>query len=140
MVSVDAPPERTRLDEMLPALQALDDEFAMAAVRRNGQPITCAKGCSASTEPDPRVPVTPVEAYAQAPYFWLSAWMNRGECWCSPDYRGVSGAIACSGPGGWLPWKAGGRRPIEDAKAQARRISDLRFGMSLPRARCLQYL
>jgi Fe-S-cluster containining protein len=62
VVSVESPPERARLDEMLPALWALDDGFAAAAVQRNGQPVTCAKGCSACCRIQ-AVPVTPVEAY-----------------------------------------------------------------------------
>jgi Fe-S-cluster containining protein len=63
VVSVDAPPECARLDEMLPPMRALDDRFAAAAIRRNGQPVTCVKGCSACCRIQ-AVPVTPVEAYA----------------------------------------------------------------------------
>lgn len=55
-------PERARLDEMLPVLRVLDDQVAAIAVRRNGLPATCAKGCSACCRIQP-VPVTPVEAY-----------------------------------------------------------------------------
>jgi Fe-S-cluster containining protein len=62
------PPERTRLDEVLPALRALDDAVIAHAVREHETParrVTCAKGCSACCEAQP-VPVTPPEAYALA--------------------------------------------------------------------------
>jgi Fe-S-cluster containining protein len=62
-IDVDPPPQRMRLDEMLPVLRAIDDELAAAAVRIHGQPVTCAKGCSACCRIQ-AVPVTPAEAYA----------------------------------------------------------------------------
>lgn len=55
-------PERIRLDEILPLLRVLDDQFLGVAIRKYGQPVTCAKGCSACCKIQP-VPVTPVEAY-----------------------------------------------------------------------------
>lgn len=59
---VEPMPERIRLDEILPLLRVLDDQFLGVAIRKNGQPVTCAKGCSACCKIQP-VPVTPVEAY-----------------------------------------------------------------------------
>jgi Fe-S-cluster containining protein len=66
--SVADPPERARLDQILPALRALDDAVVDGAVRDHETPerrVTCAKGCSACCEAQP-VPVTPPEAYALA--------------------------------------------------------------------------
>ena len=66
--SVADPPERARLDQLLPALHALDDAVVDGAVRDHETPerrVTCAKGCSACCEAQP-VPVTPPEAYALA--------------------------------------------------------------------------
>jgi Fe-S-cluster containining protein len=62
-VELEPPKSRMRQDEMLPALRAIDDELAVLAVRRHGQPVTCAKGCSACCRVQ-AVPVTPAEAYA----------------------------------------------------------------------------
>ncbi len=60
---VEPMPEEIRLDEILPLLRVLDDQFCGVAIRKNGQPVTCAKGCSACCKIQP-VPVTPVEAYS----------------------------------------------------------------------------
>jgi len=63
-----APPERTRLDQLLPALRALDDAVIEQAVRHHETParrVSCAKGCAACCKAQP-VPVTPPEAYALA--------------------------------------------------------------------------
>jgi Fe-S-cluster containining protein len=67
-VAVEAPqpPERVRLDEVLPFLRELDDRVIGVAVRRDeagGQTVSCRKGCSACCRAQP-VPVTPAEAYA----------------------------------------------------------------------------
>jgi Fe-S-cluster containining protein len=62
-VEVDVLPEQARLDELLPVLRILDDRINEVAIRKNGQPVTCAKGCSACCRIQP-VPVTPVEAYS----------------------------------------------------------------------------
>jgi len=62
-VEMPAPPARMRLNDILPALHSLQDGFAAVAIRRHGQPVTCAKGCAACCRIQP-VPVTPVEAYA----------------------------------------------------------------------------
>jgi Fe-S-cluster containining protein len=59
---IEPMPERIRLDEILPLLRVLDDQFLGVAIRKNGQPVTCAKGCSACCKIQP-VPVTPAEAY-----------------------------------------------------------------------------
>ena len=62
------PPERTRLDQLLPALRALDDAVIEQTVRNHETPerrVSCAKGCSACCEAQP-VPVAPPEAYALA--------------------------------------------------------------------------
>ena len=62
------PPEQARLDQLLPALRALDDAVIDQAVRDHETParrVACTKGCSACCEAQP-VPVTPPEAYALA--------------------------------------------------------------------------
>src|SRR5262245_8112451 len=67
-VAVEAPmpPERVRLDEVLPLLHKIDDHAVGLAVRRSeaeGKTVSCRKGCSACCRTGP-VPVTPPEAYA----------------------------------------------------------------------------
>ena len=62
------PPEQARLDQLLPALRALDDAVIAQAVRHHEtleRRVACTKGCSACCEAQP-VPVTPPEAYALA--------------------------------------------------------------------------
>ncbi|MFL5065385.1 MAG: hypothetical protein ACJ8ED_12095 [Xanthobacteraceae bacterium] len=66
--SAAGPPEQSRLDQVLPALRALDDAVIAHAVRDRETPerrVSCAKGCSAGCEAQP-VPVTPPEASALA--------------------------------------------------------------------------
>jgi Fe-S-cluster containining protein len=66
--SAAGPPERARLDQVLPALRALDDAVIAHAVRDHETPerrVSCTRGCSACCEAQP-VPVTPPEAYALA--------------------------------------------------------------------------
>jgi Fe-S-cluster containining protein len=66
--SAAGPPERTRLDQVLPALRALDDAVIEHAVRAHETParrVACSKGCSACCEAQP-VPITPPETYALA--------------------------------------------------------------------------
>ena len=111
---------------MLPALRALDDAFAAAAVRRNGQPVTCAKGCSACCRIQ-AVPVTPVEAYA------LLVLVERLP---EPRRTLVVSRFAASAAqlhaAGLAEGFLEGRRPAsdEDAKAQARQYLDL--GLACP--------
>ena len=66
-VSAPQPPARARLDELLPAMQAIDNSAIDHAVRKaeanTGARVTCAKGCSACCRAQP-VPVTPPEAHA----------------------------------------------------------------------------
>lgn len=65
-VSAPQPPARARLDELLPAMQAIDNSAIDHAVRKaeaSGAHVTCAKGCSACCRAQP-VPVTPPEAHA----------------------------------------------------------------------------
>ena len=65
-VSAPQPPARARLDELLPAMQAIDNAAIDHAVRKaeaRGAHVTCAKGCSACCRAQP-VPVTPPEAHA----------------------------------------------------------------------------
>src|SRR5581483_6390695 len=67
-VAVEAPqpPERVRLDEVLPLLRDIDDRAVDLAVQRieaEGKRVSCCKGCSACCRAQP-VPVTPPEAYA----------------------------------------------------------------------------
>jgi Fe-S-cluster containining protein len=65
-VEATLPTGRARLDELLPALRAIDDRLIDAAVARHeaaGERISCAKGCSACCRRQP-VPVTPPEALA----------------------------------------------------------------------------
>jgi Fe-S-cluster containining protein len=66
--SAAGPPEHARLDQVLPALRALDDAVIEQAVRDHETPerrVACTRGCSACCEAQP-VPVTPPEAYALA--------------------------------------------------------------------------
>ena len=66
--SAAGPPEQARLDQLLPALRALDDALINQAVRDHEtltRRVACTKGCSACCEAQP-VPVTPPEAYALA--------------------------------------------------------------------------
>lgn len=60
-VSVDQPPDRARLDELLPLVRAIDD----AVIERSAakEAISCRAGCSACCRAQP-VPVTPPEANA----------------------------------------------------------------------------
>ena len=65
-VSAPQPPARARLDELLPAMQAIDNSAIDHAVRKaeaTGKRVTCTKGCSACCRAQP-VPVTPPEAHA----------------------------------------------------------------------------
>ncbi|HKD28593.1 MAG TPA: YkgJ family cysteine cluster protein [Xanthobacteraceae bacterium] len=67
-VTVEAPqpPERVRLDEVLPLLRKIDDHAVGLAVQRTeaeGKTVSCRKGCAACCRVQP-VPVTPPEAYA----------------------------------------------------------------------------
>ena len=65
-VSAPQPPVRGRLDELLPAMQAIDNAAIDHAIRKaeaTGRQVTCAKGCSACCRAQP-VPVTPPEAHA----------------------------------------------------------------------------
>src|ERR1700733_7332324 len=67
-VSIEAPqpPERVRLDEVLPLLRDIDDRAVDLAVKRTeaeGKSVSCCKGCSTCCRAQP-VPVTPPEAYA----------------------------------------------------------------------------
>lgn len=60
------PPERARLDQVLPLLRSLDNAVIELAVRKAeaaGEQVSCCKGCSACCKAQP-VPVTPPEAYA----------------------------------------------------------------------------
>jgi Fe-S-cluster containining protein len=68
LVAVEAPqpPERVRLDEVLPLLRDIDNRAVDLAVKRteaDGKTVSCRKGCSACCRAQP-VPVTPPEAYA----------------------------------------------------------------------------
>lgn len=65
-VAAPQPPPRGRLDELLPALHAIDNAAIEHAVRKAenaGATVSCAKGCSACCRAQP-VPVTPPEAFA----------------------------------------------------------------------------
>lgn len=59
------PPDRARLDELLPLFRAIDNAVIDRAVERldAGETVSCQKGCSACCRAQP-VPVTPPEAYA----------------------------------------------------------------------------
>jgi Fe-S-cluster containining protein len=63
-ISVDSPklPDRIRMDQLLPVLKNLDDQAIAIAVRKDGNPTTCAKGCSMCCRLQ-LVPITPSEAY-----------------------------------------------------------------------------
>lgn len=65
-VTAPQPPQRGRLDELLPALHAIDNAAIDHAIRKSeasGAAMSCAKGCSACCRAQP-VPVTPPEAFA----------------------------------------------------------------------------
>ncbi|MEG2942564.1 MAG: YkgJ family cysteine cluster protein, partial [Thermomonas sp.] len=65
-VTAPQPPARARLDELLPAMQAIDNsaiDHAVSKAEATGAQVTCAKGCSACCRAQP-VPVTPPEAHA----------------------------------------------------------------------------
>ncbi|MDI1254021.1 YkgJ family cysteine cluster protein [Thermomonas sp.] len=65
-ITVPQPPQHGRLDELLPALHAIDNAaigHAVHKVEASGAAISCAKGCSACCRAQP-VPVTPPEAFA----------------------------------------------------------------------------
>jgi Fe-S-cluster containining protein len=67
-VETRVPDGPARLDQLLPALRAIDDELIDATVARHeadGERISCAKGCSACCRGQP-IPVTPPEAFALA--------------------------------------------------------------------------
>jgi len=67
-VETRAPDGPVRLDELLPALRAIDDRLIESAVANRetaGERISCRKGCSACCRVQP-VPVTPPEAIALA--------------------------------------------------------------------------
>ena len=68
IVAIEAPepPERARLDEVLPLLRDIDNRAVDLAVKRteaDGKTVSCRKGCSACCRAQP-VPTTPPEAYA----------------------------------------------------------------------------
>ncbi len=62
-VEAPKPPDRARLDELLPLLHAIDNAAIDQSVARSGKPISCCKGCSTCCRAQP-VPITPPEAYA----------------------------------------------------------------------------
>jgi maleate isomerase len=65
-VEAPGPPERVRLDEVLPLVRKIDDHAVHLAVERieaKGKTVSCRKGCAACCRAQP-VPVTPPEAYA----------------------------------------------------------------------------
>jgi Fe-S-cluster containining protein len=64
-VEAEQPPDRARLDELLPLFRAIDNAVIDRAVERigAGEAVSCRKGCSACCRAQP-VPVTPPEAYA----------------------------------------------------------------------------
>jgi Fe-S-cluster containining protein len=67
-VEAAVPEGPARLDELLPALRAIDDRMIGITVARQdaaGQPISCRKGCSACCRMQP-VPITAPEAFAVA--------------------------------------------------------------------------
>jgi Fe-S-cluster containining protein len=60
------PPEHGRLDALLPMLRKLDDALIGVAVReveKQGESISCRKGCSTCCRAQP-VPISPPETYA----------------------------------------------------------------------------
>ncbi|MEO5629694.1 MAG: YkgJ family cysteine cluster protein [Thermomonas sp.] len=66
VIAAPQPPEHGRLDELLPALHAIDNaaiDHAVRKVEAGGARVSCEKGCSACCRAQP-VPVTPPEAYA----------------------------------------------------------------------------
>lgn len=75
------PEGQVRVDELLPAMYALDNEVIGAAVRKveaEGKSVSCEKGCSACCRAQP-VPVTPPEAHALARFVELLPEPRRTE-------------------------------------------------------------
>ena len=71
-VSVESPqpPDQARLEDLLPLMTALDDAavgVAIRAVEKDGETVSCRKGCSACCRAQP-VPITPPEAFRLARY------------------------------------------------------------------------
>lgn len=65
-VEAAVPEGQVRVDELLPFLYAVDTAVigaAVNAVEREGETVSCCKGCSACCRAQP-VPVTPAEAFA----------------------------------------------------------------------------
>ncbi len=80
-VSAPQPPQRGRLDQLLPALHAIDNAAIGHAVRKSdakGHTVSCAKGCSACCRAQP-VPVTPPEAFALLQLVQALPSMRRAE-------------------------------------------------------------
>jgi len=61
-IDIEPLPPMARLDEVLPALRALDDQLIAIGAEANGRPVSCARGCAACCRIQP-APVTPAEAY-----------------------------------------------------------------------------
>jgi Fe-S-cluster containining protein len=120
-IEIEPPPERMRLDEILPVLRELDDRFAATAVRRHGQPVTCARGCSACCRVQ-AVPVTPAEAYAL-----LLLVENLPEPRRAAVLSRFADRAARLEAAGLAEGFLKGRRPStdEEGKAQARQYLDL---------------
>ena len=67
-IDTQVPDGRVRLDELLPALRAIDDRLIDATVARHeaaGERVSCRTGCAACCKRQP-VPVSPPEAFALA--------------------------------------------------------------------------
>lgn len=65
-IDAPMPPSRGRLDELLPAMRAIDNAAIGRAIEKaqaTGKAVACAKGCSACCRAQP-VPVAPPEAMA----------------------------------------------------------------------------
>lgn len=65
-VEAPQPPERVRLDEVLPILREIDNraiDIAVSRVEAEGKSVSCRKGCSFCCRSQP-VPIAPVEAFA----------------------------------------------------------------------------
>lgn len=125
-VEVDPAPEQMRLDEILPVLRAVDDGFNAVAVRHNGKPVTCAKGCSACCRIQP-VPVTPVEAYAL---------LLLVECLPEPRRAEVRARFAERAArleaAGLAEGFLEGRRPADEAEGKAQAREYLNLGLVCP--------
>ena len=123
LIDIEPLPPMARLDEVLPALRALDDQLMAIAVGANGRPVSCARGCSACCRIQP-VPVTPAEAYGLLRLVEDLPEPNRGRIlsrFAERQARLTSAGLADA----YLEGRRAGSQ--EDAQANVKAYLDLRL-------------